>query len=220
MIDADAVLLDLYDTLAWTEWPELRDLMCTRIGVGPETLLRAFDMTRPDRGQGRYDGLEEDWAAVLDACGVDPAPSLVAELIELERDFLVTGVKLHDDSLPTLRGLRAKGIQTAVVSNCSRSTRGVVDRLGLEDEVDAVILSFEVGSTKPDPAIYRAALGRLEVAPERAVFVDDQARYCDGARSIGIRSFLIIRDGAAPIEGRARGEDRHTVIRDLRPLLG
>ncbi len=105
-------------------------------------------------------------------------------------------------------------MKTALVSNCSHSTRGIVDRLGLVEAFDEVVLSFEVGLRKPDPAIYREALGRLDVEPGRAVFVDDQQEYCDGAASIGIETYLIDRTGDATPD-----ENGHRVIRDLRPLL-
>ena len=106
----------------------------------------------------------------------------------------------------------------AVVSNCSHSTRPIVERLGLEDEADAVVLSFEVGVAKPDAGIYLTALERLRVAPDEAVFVDDQAAYCDGATATGMTSYLIQREGAMPDEGRSDPEGRR-VIDDLRALL-
>ncbi len=90
------------------------------------------------------------------------------------------------------------------MSNCDHATRPIVDELGLEREADAVVLSFEVGVAKPDPGIYRAALDAVGAGPEEAVFVDDQAWYCRGAEAIGIRSFMIVRDDAAPAEGRQR----------------
>ena len=132
--------------------------------------------------------------------------------------FAENGVHLWEDSLPTLRELRARGLRTAIVSNCDHSTRPIVDELGLEREADAVVLSFEVGVAKPDPGIYRAALDALDARPEEAVFVDDQAAYCEGAEAIGIRSFLILRDDADPPEGISAAGDR-VVLHDLRSLL-
>ena len=79
---------------------------------------------------------------------------------------------------------------------------------------DEVILSFEVGLRKPDSAIYREALRRVDVEPDRAVFVDDQQEYCDGAAAIGIPTYLIDRTGDATPDGNG-----HRVIRDLRALL-
>lgn len=211
-----AVLLDLYDTLAWGEWPRLREVMAGRIGVPSRDLQAAFDRTRPARGIGAFAGAEEDLAEVLTACGVEPEPGLVGELLEIEGSFLSAAVHLYDDSMPVLRALRARGLRTAVVSNCSRSTRPVVDRLGLEREVDAVVLSFEVGAAKPDPAIYLAALDLLGAQPAETVFVDDQATYCDGAAALGMRTFLIRR---AVDPGEPTRTDGHPVISDLGELL-
>jgi putative hydrolase of the HAD superfamily len=75
-----------------------------------------------------------------------------------------------------------------------------------------------VGVAKPDAGIYRAALDALGAQPEGSVFVDDQAGYCDGAEALGIRSILILRDDALPVEGTSAAGDRE-VIHDLRSLL-
>jgi HAD superfamily hydrolase (TIGR01509 family) len=211
-----AVLIDLYDTLVWGEWPGLRDTMAARIGISSAALQSAFDSTRPSRGVGSFAGAEEDMASVLEACGLDPEPGLVGELLELERSSLLTRIHLFDDSIPVLRALRVKGVRTALVSNCSRSTRPVVDDLGLEREMDAVVLSFEVGAAKPDAAIYRAALDRLGAEPAAAAFVDDQSVYCDGAAALGLRTYLIQRDASL---GGGVSTDGHTLIPDLAALL-
>ena len=217
----DAVLLDLYDTVAWSEWPALRDLICGRLGIQPGELLRAFDRTRPDRSVGTYADAVGDMAAVLDALGIHD-PAVARELAETERSFLDDGVHVFDDALSTVLELRARGTRTALVSNCSHSTRPTVDRLGLEDVFDTVILSVEVGARKPQPEIYRAALdGVGNPDPAATVFVDDQARYCDGARELGIDTRLIVRDtGPDPIEGSPADANGHVVIADLRTLLG
>jgi putative hydrolase of the HAD superfamily len=212
----DAVLIDLYDPLVWGEWPGLRDSMAARIGITSAALQSAFESTRPSRGVGSFAGAEEDMASVLAACGLNPEPGLLAELLELERRSLLTRIHLYEDSIPVLRALRARGVRTALVSNCSRSTRPVVDGLGLEQEMDAVVLSFEVGSAKPDPAIYRAALDRLGAEPTDAAFVDDQAVYCDGAAALGMRTYLIQRD---PSQDEPAASDGHTLIPDLAALL-
>jgi putative hydrolase of the HAD superfamily len=219
MSEVHTVLLDLYDTLAWTQWPTMRAELEDRFGIGQADLLRAFTTTRQARSIGAYGSAEGDLAAVLEAAGVPADEQLVHELNQTRmKAFAENGVHLWEDSIPTLRELRARGLRTAIVSNCDHSTRPIVDELGLEREADAVVLSFEVGVAKPDPRIYQAALDALAARPEEAVFVDDQAAYCEGAEAIGIRSFLILRDDADPPEGISAAEDR-VVLHDLRSLL-
>jgi putative hydrolase of the HAD superfamily len=55
---------------------------------------------------------------------------------------------------------------------------------------DEVSLSFETGHIKPEPEAYQSILDKLAVSAGEAVFIDDQARYCDGAKAIGLRSIL------------------------------
>jgi putative hydrolase of the HAD superfamily len=214
-----AVLLDLYETLVWTDWPSLRGMFEERLGVEESDLVRAFVKTRAARSVGTFEGVEGDMAATLREAGVADDPTVVAELTELERSFLTDGVHVFEDSFPLLRELRRRAVRTGIVSNCSHSTRPIVDRLGFEDEVDAVILSFEVRMAKPDRGIYLAALGRLGVEPVEALFVDDQARYCDGAVSVGMSAVRVERvPGGFQEEPSEAGLD-HRVIRSLDELL-
>jgi HAD superfamily hydrolase (TIGR01509 family) len=213
-----AVLLDLYDTLAWTEWPRMRLELEEWLGVERRDLLRAFDRSRPQRSTGAFGSAEGDLAAILEALGMRAEPELVRELAARTTTFLETGVHLWEDSVPVMRELRRRGLATAIVSNCDHSTRPVVERLGLYDEVNVVILSFEVGAAKPSPEIYRRALEWLSVEAGDALFVDDQAAYCDGAAALGTQTVLIVREGAAPAEGVTEPGD-HRVITDLRALL-
>jgi putative hydrolase of the HAD superfamily len=213
-----AVLLDLYDTLARSEWKRMRGELEERLGIDSADLFRAFDRSRPLRSTGAFGSAEGDLAAILTALGRTPDPELVRDLTARITTFLETGVSLWEDSLPVMRELHRRGLATAIVSNCDHSTRPVVERLGLYDEVNVVILSFEVGAAKPSPGIYRAALERLDVEPGDALFVDDQAPYCDGAAALGIRTALIVREGAEPAEGVSE-PGSHRVITDLRALL-
>jgi putative hydrolase of the HAD superfamily len=211
----DAVLLDLYDTLVRTHWGQLSERITAELDIDKADLFRAYELTRAARGVGTYGSVRGDMTAIVEAAGVDPDAEMIERLLAMEREFSETGVELWEDSLPVVRELRARGAKTALISNCSHSTRPIVDRLEIAAEFDAILLSFEVGMHKPDPAIYREALRRLgDVSPDRAVFVDDQPAYCDGAAVLGIETFLIDRsgDGTPDLNG-------HRVIRDLRALL-
>lgn len=215
----DAVLLDLYDTLVWSNWLSWQGRLADRLAISHEALGHAFSETRPARSIGTHPDPEGDLTAVLVTADIAPTAELLAELVEMEAE-MAASVHLYDDSLEVVRALRERGVPTALVSNCSHNTRPIVDRLGLEREFDAVVLSFEVGAMKPDPAIYREALSRLgDPDPSRSVFVDDQVRYCDGAMAVGLQTFLILRPEEA-LEGRPFDMNGHRPIETLEPLLG
>jgi putative hydrolase of the HAD superfamily len=215
----DAVLLDLYDTLVWSDWPSWRQRIADRAGVDPERVGEAYDITRTARSVGRYPNADSELTAVLEAAGATPDAAMIRDLRALEHNAFDGTAQIYPDSLPVVRELRSRGVRTALVSNCSYNTRPFVDELGLEAEFDAVILSFEAGTMKPQPQIYQLALEKLGgVDPSRAVFVDDQVRYCEGAAALGIDTRLIVRPNE-PLEGFGARMDGYVVIEDLTALL-
>ena len=212
-----AALIDLFDTLVWGEWPVLRSRLAAEIGTEPADLSRAYERTYSVRQTGGYGSAEGDMAALVEACGLEPEPVFVRTLVELVTEHLDERVVLYEDSLPALRELRERGVRTAIVSNCDHFARPLVDALGLASEVDAAILSVEVGAEKPRPEIYRSALEALGVEPEDAVFVDDQPPYLDGAAALGIQTRHIVRVNE-PWDGHGE-RGRHPVITELTALL-
>jgi putative hydrolase of the HAD superfamily len=208
----EAVLFDLYDTLVWTEWPLLRERLASSLGITPRDVMRGFIETREARGVGAFGSAEGDLTAVFRAAGASPTEDQIGELARLEIESLTGGgVHLFDDALPVLRELRRRGIATAIISNCDHSTRPIVDALGLEAEVDGVVLSFEVGVLKPDPAIFLVALERVGAQASEATFVDDQPGYLDGAAALGMRTLQILR----PSDPHPIDPGAHPVIEDL-----
>jgi putative hydrolase of the HAD superfamily len=51
---------------------------------------------------------------------------------------------------------------------------------------DDAVLSFRVGSRKPEDRIFNRALERAGIPPEKAVYIDDIQRYILKARELGI----------------------------------
>lgn len=212
-----AALIDLFDTLVWGEWPVLRSRLAAAIGTEPAELSRAYERTYSLRQTGGYGSAEGDIAALIEACGLEPEPGFVRTLVDLVAGHLDERVVLYEDSLPALRGLRERGVRTAIVSNCDHFARPLVDALGLEGEVDVAVLSVEVGAEKPRPEIYRSALEALGVEPADAVFVDDQPPYLDGAAALGMATRHIVRSNE-PWDGHGE-RGRHPVITELTALL-
>jgi len=114
----------------------------------------------------------------------------------------------------TLRGLGARGVRSAVVSNSDGRVREKLAALGLTAHVEFVLDSFEEGVEKPDPEIFRRALRRLGVAPERAAYIGDiYSIDAVGARAAGLQPVLIDPTGAYAASDCA-------TITSLRELLG
>jgi putative hydrolase of the HAD superfamily len=122
--------------------------------------------------------------------------------------------ELYEDVLPTLATLREHGLKLALVSNTGRDLDRFVAHHALEVEV---ALSARVhGRVKPHASIFRAVLDRLEAQPSEAAMVGDTPEDdVEGARALGMRAFLLDRDGRHP-----DSDARLTDLRELPAALG
>ncbi len=187
-----ACLIDVYDTILKSDFEARMTSLVEPLGIAAGEWIAQFDRTREARDRGRMT-TGEAMRRTLAACGIDPAPGLVAELLDRDAAFARSHIVLFDDTVPFLRWLRSQGTAIALVSNCADTTRPQLANLGLLSLVDAVVLSCEVGSVKPYPEIYVTALDELGVAAVDALFIDDQARFCAGAAAVGVRPVQIAR---------------------------
>lgn len=106
----------------------------------------------------------------------------------------------YDDAGPTLDALRARGIRTAILSNVGFDLRPVLERSGLVDRFDVLVMSFELGVAKPRPGIFAHALERLEVGAHETLMVGDSWHDDAAAAALGIRTLILPRtDG--PLHG-------------------
>ena len=55
---------------------------------------------------------------------------------------------------------------------------------------DSIVLSYQVGFAKPDKKIFLLSAKRLNVKPQECVFIDDIARYCEGAKAAGMQAIV------------------------------
>lgn len=90
-----------------------------------------------------------------------------------------------------LRELRARGLRTAAVSNIGFDARPILAGLGLLEHLDAVVLSYEVGATKPSPEIFRTACAAVGADPAATLMVGDNAVDDTGGLVLGIRTLLL-----------------------------
>jgi putative hydrolase of the HAD superfamily len=95
-------------------------------------------------------------------------------------------------SAETLARLQAAGLRLGVVSNSDGRVEQALEAAGLRSYFDVVIDSALVGVEKPDPRIFQAALERLGVEPDEALYVGDLYEVdVLGARAAGIDAVLL-----------------------------
>jgi epoxide hydrolase-like predicted phosphatase len=130
---------------------------------------------------------------------------------ETARHFLeelYAGDRFNPQVAAAARALRDR-YQVALLTNASPGQdERILEQFGIDvyAEFDAYVNSAHVGLRKPDPAIFRLTLDRLDVAPQQAVLVDDMLRNVDSARELGIHTVQFV--------------DPDTSLAELEALLG
>ena len=185
-----AVVFDLWQTLA--VWPEERTAALRRewsrvLGVDAATLEPWW--SDPDLYRLRETGpIARAIAAFHETLGVEGD---VAEIVErrlaLTREALVPA----DGAVATLRELRARGVSTGLVSNCTEDVALVWGESAFHGLFDVEVFSATAGCMKPDRRIYELALVGLGVEAGEALFVGDGANdELEGARRVGMTPVL------------------------------
>ena len=130
------------------------------------------------------------------------------------------GVEVFDGSVALVQQLRARGVQTAVVSS-SRNCLTVLKAAGIVDLFDARIdgeVASELGLPgKPAPDTFLEAARRLGVEPHAAVVVEDALSGVEAGRDGGF-GLVVGVDRAGQADAlREHGAD--LVVTDLAELL-
>ena len=97
----------------------------------------------------------------------------------------------YPDTARVLSGLHQRGLKTAVVSNIAFDVRPAFHAIGVADDVNEFVLSFEVGAVKPQPEIFHTALARIGVDAADALMVGDSEEADGAARDVGCAFALV-----------------------------
>jgi putative hydrolase of the HAD superfamily len=101
--------------------------------------------------------------------------SKIAGVYSRERDLRMQPLP---DAIDTVCWLRASGCRLALLTNgAGDGQRRKIDRFGLTELFDAILVEGEVGFGKPDERIYRLALRELNVSAGDAWMVGDNLEW-------------------------------------------
>jgi len=155
-----------------------------------DELSPLLDSAYRNSTRGEMKSVFEFWKLFLKSMDISQEPILIKELVECRERYLGKTIKLYDNAIPILSVLRRR-YKLALVSNCAIGLSDVIRKLGLNHFFECIILSCEVGVRKPDTRIYLEALQRLKLESEECVFVADEISDLEGARKVGLKTFLV-----------------------------
>lgn len=108
------------------------------------------------------------------------------------RDFVMSKSTLLPDFLNwLLKWKQTKNIRVFAVNNEGKELNDYrIDQFNLCNLFDAFVSSCEVGLSKPDPSIFKLALGIAHIKPENVIYLDDRAIHVSIAKQLGINAFV------------------------------
>jgi len=125
----------------------------------------------------------------------DVSSPLVVGATDAFCERFMTYVRIDEHADSVLRKLHGK-YKLGVVSNFAipECVERLLERQGLTEFFDVVVVSGAVNRRKPHPEIYQKALQKLGVKPEETVFVGDTVDAdVQGAKAVGMRTIYLER---------------------------
>jgi epoxide hydrolase-like predicted phosphatase len=115
----------------------------------------------------------------------------LAALAGVNKDEVLKYTEEYKPNTELLNYIRAElkpKYKIAIISNAGLDW--VIKIIGESNQklFDDIILSYKVGTIKPEPKIYEMSAKNLSVKPSECVFVDDISTYCGGAEAVGMKS--------------------------------
>lgn len=216
----EAVTFDAGQTLI-EPWPSVGQVyaqVAARHGVqglSADLLDRRFAAAWSARTE--FNHTRGEWAALVDETfrGLTPALPSLSFFAELYAHFgQPQAWRVFPDVGPALDALSALGLKLGVISNWDDRLRPLLRGLKLYDCFDAVVVSCEVGFSKPSPMIFQQAAGQLALPPAAILHVGDNRELdAQAARAAGFQARRLRRGATTLEDGQIQS------LAELGPLL-
>ena len=161
-------------------------------------------------------GREEYWhqwdSLVLKHLGIIENVELGKTVQSKWDDFV--GFTLYPEVKEVLTELQQRGLKLGLISIAyEEEIYSILEKVNLEIAAFGIIVGVDtIEKIKPDPAIFRYAISKLNVRPEEAIFVGDKVEVdYNGAEKVGLHALLIDRTGKQQSDLRT--------IRNLKEIL-
>lgn len=133
---------------------------------------------------------------LLAAIGVDPqspqGQSATARKKEIFLNRLLPSLTPFPGTRALVERLRERGFELVVAtSSGADEVKRLIERAGIEDLVPHATTADDVGASKPEPDIVRAALEKARVRPDQAVLLGDTPYDLEAANRAGVRMIAL-----------------------------
>ncbi len=196
-----AVIFDFGNVLTLPPRPRDKARMQRVAGLEEVRFASRYRRHRREYDRGCLDG-RGYWSRVLDS----RAPADLEKRVEaLVRMDFQSWTRINRPVLKWAFALRGAGVPIAILSNMPCDLLAMIRRrFGWLSRFDATVFSCEVGSVKPEAAIYHGCLEALRVKAEQALFLDDTQENVAGALQAGLPALLFrsLKEVREQVRGR------------------
>jgi len=138
---------------------------------------------RPAYDRGELNGTSY-WTAVTAEGGKSLTQEDISQLVSLD---IQSWLHINQATMTWAAQLRRAGIRLALLSNMPfEIARYIESNCPWVSYFDPLIFSCDLGSVKPELAIYKSCLARLNILPDKALFIDDRAENVAAAAQLEI----------------------------------
>jgi epoxide hydrolase-like predicted phosphatase len=191
------LILDFGGVVTTDLFAEL-SVFCAREGLDPGVFVRVL---RDDaKGREAFEAVE---------AGKIPQREfevIIGRLLGVDDQGLLRralgGLRPRPEVLDLIQRTRAADVRVGLLSNSwGQGEYDPYEGYDLEGIFDAVVISGDTGTRKPEPAIYLIATDELGVPPRECVFADDNAANLPPAEELGMATvhFISTDEGIAEI---------------------
>lgn len=97
---------------------------------------------------------------------------------------------INKDVLEIVDSLRENGYKVGILSNNDLAARGIFIKKGVIEHFDTIVISAEVGYSKPDTKAFELFFDELGCRADQCVFIDDSEGSLTSAKEVGFHSIV------------------------------
>ena len=180
-----AIIFDYGMVLTGPQDPESHAALLRITGLPLDRFESLYWADRHAYDEGKLTGLAF-WQKFSSEAGLALSPAPIDVLNHLDARMWTTQ---NPAMVAWQQQLRQHGLLTAILSNMGDNVLANLQREFLWiHNFDVLVWSFQHLMAKPDPAIYRLVLEKLNVQPGEALFLDDKLVNIKAAQALGMHA--------------------------------
>jgi putative hydrolase of the HAD superfamily len=153
------------------------------LGIGTGCMLAAYRKLIPYFQEGKISE-QEFWKGLRRRTGAKGEMPASLWLEAFENSYVE-----KEEVFAVAHALHARGCQTGILSNTEKPARPIMERDSYRI-FDPLVLSWEVGSAKPQGRIFEVLIETLSMDPSEILLIDDVAANITAARELGLQGLL------------------------------